>query len=308
MSQKSVSQTTICTTPQLLEAITNLTPTQLEMLHTLSRMGHAVSLLEIADFTGLHPNSARETLDTLAAQGIVHRASRPREGRGRPAWVYQVEVPRDFTAVHQRMTDLLSSTAEVFALHTENSEELAISLGKRWAENYLNNSSIPIQERFSVKALTAWDEHQDIVTKETGDKLPPHGGALKKITAELNMHAQDLDAFNALRREHHFSPHRPGRKPGGLVCDPLAVYASKFRVLLAAQGFRIRAGEKPSEIAILGCPYPASNEIVNNLIVTIHISMLTHLLTLLSGGLLEAVVVERNDDTWFQVDINVINK
>jgi predicted ArsR family transcriptional regulator len=55
--------------------------------------GEARSLGQLAEATGLHPNTLRGHLDELVAAGAVRRTRAPAEGRGRPAWLYVADGP-----------------------------------------------------------------------------------------------------------------------------------------------------------------------------------------------------------------------
>lgn len=48
-----------------------------------------VTLTGLSRAAGLHPNSVREHLDALVADGLAMRSVAPPSGRGRPAWLYE---------------------------------------------------------------------------------------------------------------------------------------------------------------------------------------------------------------------------
>src|ERR1022692_2101858 len=55
----------------------------------LRAAGSPVGVREVADQTGLHPNTARFHLDALVDAGLVTRAPRARTVPGRPSMAYQ---------------------------------------------------------------------------------------------------------------------------------------------------------------------------------------------------------------------------
>ena len=59
------------------------------MLDLLRAAGSPVGVREIADQTGLHPNTARFHLDALVDAGLATRASKERTTPGRPSMAYQ---------------------------------------------------------------------------------------------------------------------------------------------------------------------------------------------------------------------------
>src|ERR1019366_3122468 len=60
-----------------------------DVLALLRAAGSPVGVREVADQTGLHPNTARFHLDALVDAGLVTRAPRARTVPGRPSMAYQ---------------------------------------------------------------------------------------------------------------------------------------------------------------------------------------------------------------------------
>ncbi|HRN29928.1 MAG TPA: helix-turn-helix domain-containing protein [Terrimesophilobacter sp.] len=63
---------------------------RINLLHDLQVNGSR-TILELADATGLHPNTAREHLHRLIEAGLVRSETIPREGKGRPQLRYHAE-------------------------------------------------------------------------------------------------------------------------------------------------------------------------------------------------------------------------
>src|SRR5690606_34350371 len=63
---------------------------RINLLHDLQVNG-ARTIVELADQTGLHPNTAREHLHRLIEAGLVRSETIPREGKGRPQLRYSAE-------------------------------------------------------------------------------------------------------------------------------------------------------------------------------------------------------------------------
>ena len=59
------------------------------MLDVIADRG-PVSVAAIADELGLHPNSVRDHLDHLLDSGHLRRVRAEVQGRGRPAWLYEL--------------------------------------------------------------------------------------------------------------------------------------------------------------------------------------------------------------------------
>lgn len=59
------------------------------MLRTVAAVSEPVTVQALADQLGQHPNTVREHLDALVADGRIERIRRAPSGRGRPAWLYR---------------------------------------------------------------------------------------------------------------------------------------------------------------------------------------------------------------------------
>jgi predicted ArsR family transcriptional regulator len=70
-----------------------VTAAQARVLATLRDAGRALTLGELQDRTGLHPNTLRGHLDAIVAGGNASRIAARSGGRGRPAWSYLAREP-----------------------------------------------------------------------------------------------------------------------------------------------------------------------------------------------------------------------
>jgi predicted ArsR family transcriptional regulator len=86
---------------------------------------------ELSERLGRHPNTVRGHLDVLVSQGLVARVAEARRGPGRPRHRYRlVAAPEEsLTAV----ATLASAMAEELGRGTDE-ESLALRAGRRWAD------------------------------------------------------------------------------------------------------------------------------------------------------------------------------
>ncbi|GAB3030050.1 transcriptional regulator [Nocardioides flavus (ex Wang et al. 2016)] len=70
-----------------------VTSAQARVLSTLRDAGRALTLADLHDATGLHPNTLRGHLDALVAAGSASRIATRSGGRGRPRWGYLAREP-----------------------------------------------------------------------------------------------------------------------------------------------------------------------------------------------------------------------
>ena len=70
-----------------------VTAAQARVLATLRDAGRALTLGELRERTGLHPNTLRGHLDAIVAGGNASRIASRSGGRGRPAWSYLAREP-----------------------------------------------------------------------------------------------------------------------------------------------------------------------------------------------------------------------
>ncbi|MER6926503.1 helix-turn-helix domain-containing protein, partial [Streptomyces spiralis] len=101
------------------------------VLDVLRATSEAVGVREVAEQTGLHPNTARFHLDTLVKEGLVERRTEGRGRPGRPRTVYHAApspVPagrRSYQLLAQMLTGLITQTVPQPA-------QAAVDAGEAW--------------------------------------------------------------------------------------------------------------------------------------------------------------------------------
>lgn len=76
---------------------------RINLLHELQTTG-SLTITELSDATGLHPNTAREHLHRLIEAGLVRSETIPRAGKGRPQLRYHAEHRTAAKYADKRMT------------------------------------------------------------------------------------------------------------------------------------------------------------------------------------------------------------
>lgn len=105
-----------------------LTPGRAAVLQLLLDQPEAPRLAALAQASGLHPNTVREHLEALVADGWVRRIRSEPQGRGRPAWRYE--------SVEERGRDEYAGLATALAASIANTSpapaETARFAGEHW--------------------------------------------------------------------------------------------------------------------------------------------------------------------------------
>jgi len=127
------------------------------VLDVLRAASEAIGVREIAEQTGLHPNTARFHLDTLVGEGLAERRTEGRGRPGRPRTVYHAAasppVPagrRSYQLLAQMLTGLISQTLPQPA-------QAAVDAGEAWGR-YLADTPSPakqIDTDEAIRRLTA---------------------------------------------------------------------------------------------------------------------------------------------------------
>ncbi|GHE73142.1 ArsR family transcriptional regulator [Streptomyces spiralis] len=121
------------------------------VLDVLRATSEAVGVREVAEQTGLHPNTARFHLDTLVKEGLVERRTEGRGRPGRPRTVYHAApspVPagrRSYQLLAQMLTGLITQTVPQPA-------QAAVDAGEAWGR-YLVDTPSPAQRIDSEEAV-----------------------------------------------------------------------------------------------------------------------------------------------------------
>jgi predicted ArsR family transcriptional regulator len=101
--------------------------TREEVRRVIAEADGPLTIDQLCESTGLHPNTLRPHLELLLAVGSISREQGAREGRGRPPWHYRaVQSPAQ---LERRRLE----TALLRQLHEADSGELASAAATRWA-------------------------------------------------------------------------------------------------------------------------------------------------------------------------------
>ncbi|WP_344655861.1 helix-turn-helix transcriptional regulator [Catenulispora subtropica] len=120
----------------------------LELLRTAAQ---PLGVQDIAEQTGLHPNTARFHLDGLVEDGYAQRDTEDRDQPGRPRTVYQA-VPGDAAAGLRSYRLLAEILTTLVAENVPRPEQLAREAGHAWG-GYLTERPAPY-ERLNPPAAT----------------------------------------------------------------------------------------------------------------------------------------------------------
>lgn len=103
---------------------------QAKLLAVLDSLPAPLTLAELAEASGLHPNTLRSHLDPLLDSGAVVRTREPVSGRGRPAHRYAASGARPGPAAE--VTGLAIALAEAVTHASRNPAEEARRAGRGW--------------------------------------------------------------------------------------------------------------------------------------------------------------------------------
>ena len=125
--------------------------TRARVLDLLRAEDDAVGVREVANQTGLHPNTARFHLDALADAGLVTREPQPRATPGRPSVAYRAKTDGD--AAGQRRYRLLAEMLTgLIAGVMPGPGEAATEAGRQWGR-YLTEQPAPYQSVDADEAI-----------------------------------------------------------------------------------------------------------------------------------------------------------
>jgi predicted ArsR family transcriptional regulator len=104
-----------------------------DVLALLRRTDRPLSVVEVANATNVHVNTARFHLDGLVDEGLAERTSEPRDTRGRPRILYTSEGappgPRSYELLAEMLTGLVSTL--------EDGGSATVELGKMWGRHLI---------------------------------------------------------------------------------------------------------------------------------------------------------------------------
>lgn len=117
--------------PGTRDTVAPISKARAAVLARLREIDGTLSVEQLALQTGQHANTAREHLEALVEDGYATKAAAPKEGRGRPAWLYQPAAvppgPVGYAA-------LAAALAQHLATHSENPSAEGETAGRAWAQ------------------------------------------------------------------------------------------------------------------------------------------------------------------------------
>ena len=187
-----------------MRALEGLSPAQHTLLREVARHTDPVTVTELAEHMGLHPNSVRESMATLLEAGLVARARRPAVDRGRPSWTYRSVAPAQPSALAREFADVCAAVAEHLADTVPDPEAAARDIGARWGRRMVDVAGPP-----AGRNGQPLDEPQ---------RIDVHGGRLRLLLSSLGYGALSEETAGQLTL--HQCPLRvEGQVPSPLVCQ-----------------------------------------------------------------------------------------
>ncbi|WP_207343424.1 helix-turn-helix domain-containing protein [Arthrobacter sp. E3] len=130
MENKSALPPSYGPRPGRRDAVAPISKARAAVLSRLREIDGTLSVEQLALQTGQHANTAREHLEALVEDGYATRTAAPKEGRGRPAWLYQ---PSPVPAGPVGYAALAAALAQHLATHSENAAAEGEAAGRAWA-------------------------------------------------------------------------------------------------------------------------------------------------------------------------------
>jgi predicted ArsR family transcriptional regulator len=121
------------------------------VLDLLRAANQPLGVQEIAEHTGLHPNTARFHLDALEEAGLATREPQPRDTPGRPTMVYRV-TGSDVPMGRRRYRLLAEMLTSMIAGVMPQPGEAAAEAGREWGR-YLTEQPPPYQRLNAAAAI-----------------------------------------------------------------------------------------------------------------------------------------------------------
>ena len=121
------------------------------VLDLLRAAGSPLGVQEVADQTGLHPNTARFHLDGLVEAGLAAREPQPRATPGRPSMAYRAADGGD-PAGDRRYRLLAEMLTSLIAGMMPDPGKAAVQAGREWG-TYLTEQPPPYQRPSTGEAI-----------------------------------------------------------------------------------------------------------------------------------------------------------
>ena len=149
------------------------------VLEVLQDARNPLTVPEVAQRVGLHPNTARFHLDGLVERGLIERASEDRETPGRPRALYAA-VPGTRHGGQRNYRLLAQILTSYLAAHTKRPERAALAAGEEWGR-FLTDRPAPFRRTDAAAA-----------TRKLTDTLDDIGFAPEAVTVgrrrEIRLH------------------------------------------------------------------------------------------------------------------------
>ena len=111
----------------------SLSPARQDVLDLVVDADGGLTVAEVAQATGAHPNTAREHLDALVHSGYLARAQLPAVGRGRPPMIYRaLPGARPAGPEYRILADLLIEHLREHAPESEVRAAHSCAVGEGW--------------------------------------------------------------------------------------------------------------------------------------------------------------------------------
>lgn len=185
----------------MMRALAGLSVPQRTLLQEISREQQPVTITELAERMGLHPNSVRDSMSVLVDHGLVARTRQPSPGRGRPSWAYQSVAPTQTAALSREFADVTAAVAEHLADAAADPEAAARDIGARWGRRLIG--------------LLATED--DAPGADAG-RSDIHAGKIRLFLSSLGYQALGDDDPSRIRL-YQCPLRAEGQIPGPLVCQ-----------------------------------------------------------------------------------------
>lgn len=129
--------------------------TRVRVLGLLRAADGPVGVQEIAEQSGLHPNTARYHLDLLVEAGLATREPHPQATPGRPSMAYRAR--NDSPSGQRRYRLLAEMLTSMIAVAIPRPDDAAAEAGREWGR-YITEQPPPFQRldaRQTIEKLTA---------------------------------------------------------------------------------------------------------------------------------------------------------
>lgn len=130
VENKSVTERPLGPKAGRAEAVAPISKARAAILERLRQTDGSLSVEQLAAQTGQHANTVREHLEALTGDGYATKTAAPKEGRGRPAWLY---TAADITAGPVGYAALAAALANHLAANSASPAAEGEDAGRSWA-------------------------------------------------------------------------------------------------------------------------------------------------------------------------------